>query len=165
MAGTSIKSRLVQAHPRWRGAHPRRIICRRLTGGSSPLARGTLPLGGESRRRRRLIPAGAGHMPGSTSSIVPLPAHPRWRGAHGGSVSLLTRKSGSSPLARGTWGRAVPHKANLTAHPRWRGAHRSVSVATDPETGSSPLARGTSGPSISGAGIEGLIPAGAGHIH
>ena len=90
------------AHPRWRGAHTRPNTPEKARFGSSPLARGTC------RRRiiknllQRLIPAGAGHMPPCQQAETPVPAHPRWRGAHDSSQTPYRPARGSSPLARGT---------------------------------------------------------------
>ena len=95
--------RLGAAHPRWRGAH-----CRRLTGllflvGSPPLARGTSTTGIRRGMPVRLIPAGAGHILHGFLGLIHMRAHPRWRGAHIRGSWEGGLAAGSSPLARGTF--------------------------------------------------------------
>ena len=70
------------AHPRSRGEHLRNPGRSHQTGGSSPLARGTLVRLGERFSCGGLIPARAGNTEPS-ASCVPRPwAHPRSRGEH-----------------------------------------------------------------------------------
>ncbi len=130
-------------YPRWRGEHAATSRSNLSQSGLSPLARGTR----DNRRCRplmaRFIPAGAGN----TLSPCLLPArravYPRWRGEHCWSVSSIFKRSGLSPLARGTHrnnGRSlilrrfIPAGAGNTSparllvcywsvYPRWRGEH------------------------------------------
>ena len=130
-------------HPRWRGEHRTAWISSVSSGGSSPLARGTLRAPVQQAARGRFIPAGAGN----THSKMPAPfsqtVHPRWRGEHIDAGYLTDYRIGSSPLARGTQrhtrrrqalGRFIPAGAGNTCpspspparpsvHPRWRGEH------------------------------------------
>ena len=151
------------AHPRSRGEHS--SIPRMMTRapGSSPLARGTLPLPGQEVLELRLIPARAGNTLGAGSIPCAGSAHPRSRGEHGGGVGFELLLRGSSPLARGTrlerrggcaGLRLIPARAGNTrywldyrrscpAHPRSRGEHHDYPSYTASATGSSPLARGT----------------------
>ena len=48
-------------YPRWRGELPRRLAQQSRPRGLSPLARGTLEMTKNARRRNRFIPAGAGN--------------------------------------------------------------------------------------------------------
>ena len=150
------------AHPRLRGEHEQDSPAAAVVDGSSPLTRGA-----RSRLRCRftlggLIPAYAG------STLLPLPpqttavAHPRLRGEHHLTCTLMAIGAGSSPLTRGApFGRSrigccvglIPAYAGSTApagaktaawraHPRLRGEHGgNVRRAARP-SGSSPLTRG-----------------------
>ncbi len=67
-------------YPRWRGELPRRLAQQSRPRGLSPLARGTLEMTKNARRRNRFIPAGAGnstHLPLSPGRGT---VYPRWRG-------------------------------------------------------------------------------------
>ena len=90
-------------------------------------------------------------------------AHPRSRGEHNPSLTLIGAVIGSSPLARGTPAarsvskpqlRLIPARAGNTdcsdwlsprapAHPRSRGEHSGAITSPSAMVGSSPLARGT----------------------
>ena len=130
-------------HPRSRGEHGSNQARPPVSFGSSPLARGTLRRRLPGVGRGRFIPARAGNTwaarPATTSTAV----HPRSRGEHAGSWSGTPRRTGSSPLARGTRGpaggpggadRFIPARAGNThpgrdlqvpvaVHPRSRGEH------------------------------------------
>jgi len=67
-------------HPRSRGERRRRLPRRRLTGGSSPLARGTRRPEGPQTPSTRFIPARAGNAISSTSPGNVTTVHPRSRG-------------------------------------------------------------------------------------
>ena len=138
-----VRVQLEAVHPRWRGEQARQWSAMRYPGGSSPLARGTEPIGPAGYPRLRFIPAGAGNSEnrGVGEGI--------WRG--------------SSPLARGTAGhravqrarqRFIPAGAGNSAagssavflsavHPRWRGEQPPHAPPPAQLNGSSPLARGT----------------------
>ena len=95
----------------------------------------------------------------------------------------LTRRGGSSPLARGTpdrqagdgaGHRLIPARAGNTtienrvgssppAHPRSRGEHSSRAAIAASRCGSSPLARGTPNLKANLVGVLRLIPARAGN--
>ena len=95
----------------------------------------------------------------------------------------MTPVAGSSPLARGTGGVAVPDaparrfipagagnsrdkpcvERMLTVHPRWRGEQRRSSAAQRYAPGSSPLARGTGLDCGLPHQFVRFIPAGAGN--
>ena len=151
--------------------------------GSSPLARGTLPILPLVSLGDRLIPARAGN----TSRMITLhalaTAHPRSRGEHRPRRRRIFAPHGSSPLARGTPNarlgaaesrRLIPARAGNTtpappavgekaAHPRSRGEHKIRFAATLSTCGSSPLARGTQKATGKRITRQRLIPARAGN--
>ena len=154
-----------------------------LPDGSSPLARGTLVVGGRRTGRQRFIPAGAGNTGDRDTERPPSSVHPRWRGEHPEPHEQIAGRAGSSPLARGThkFGqrevfsqRFIPAGAGntparffpspaLSVHPRWRGEHLRAKKARANNNGSSPLARGTRPRSARPARNQRFIPAGAGN--
>ena len=111
-------------------------------------------------------------------------AHPRSRGEHLRCGADAAFRSGSSPLARGTFTstqiqgstvRLIPARAgnisacaawaaSLTAHPRSRGEHSRLVVCGVSVGGSSPLARGTFTGDRAKSEVLRLIPARAGNI-
>ena len=133
----------VRAHPRWRGEHFEKPRDLQDFKGSSPLARGALPIQGLELATLGLIPAGAGSTQGRTGTPSRPWAHPRWRGEHRTTSRRSSASRGSSPLARGAHltslhlslqQRLIPAGAGSTvgeawkqldggAHPRWRGEH------------------------------------------
>ena len=151
------------AHPRSRGEHTRPMSLNLLSGGSSPLARGTQPRHRLVVEHRGLIPARAGNTLYTSRAGSVVRAHPRSRGEHRSSALQMSSNSGSSPLARGTQVECsadefklglIPARAGNTpsgqthptakrAHPRSRGEHRLSRLCRSFPTGSSPLARGT----------------------
>ena len=154
---------LERVHPRWRGEHEREGNEEEMQNGSSPLARGTLPVRQNQRLHARFIPAGAGNTPLPAPPAHQSAVHPRWRGEHRRLCRAGNSGCGSSPLARGTlaqvakmnvYQRFIPAGAGNTrwavmmlassaVHPRWRGEHVCRPVRGRPRNGSSPLARGT----------------------
>ena len=146
-AGTTvyhtIRNGVLGAHPRSRGDHANSSTTKKLSRGSSPLARGPRTLRRSRRRRCGLIPARAGTTWAKNIPAQPTWAHPRSRGDHDGSVPVAPFSSGSSPLARGprrSWTTQIPSfgliparagttaklvapKRSLWAHPRSRGDH------------------------------------------
>ncbi|CDM39384.1 hypothetical protein PPSAL_0769 [Ectopseudomonas oleovorans] len=170
-------------HPRWRGEHIKAHGDALFGGGSSPLARGTLPGSHSGLRGTRFIPAGAGNTSVRACRRLPGPVHPRWRGEHLKSSALYWMYCGSSPLARGTPGlgvdlhtdgRFIPAGAGNTfyvsskeapepVHPRWRGEHHHVENRHVSYSGSSPLARGTLKQLLLDRFVVRFIPAGAGN--
>ena len=133
----------------------------------------------------RIIPAFAGN---TFLPVLPNPPredHPRFRGEHILSHSLIRSVIGSSPLSRGTLGksfrrsslsRIIPAFAGNTClssardrrsadHPRFRGEHQFVIFFTQKGTGSSPLSRGTHTRNGDYALQPRIIPAFAGNTH
>ena len=132
-AGNTVKTTLPAsasaAHPRSRGEHLSTLFRPLSAGGSSPLARGTR----ERERVRlddvRLIPARAGNTSNPCGRGCRSSAHPRSRGEHQKAGKIVSRKVGSSPLARGTQQatetdrideRLIPARAGNTYQPRLR---------------------------------------------
>ena len=136
--------------------------CPRSCGGSSPLARGLLrgePLAGLAAG---IIPARAGFTARQWVEGIYVRDHPRSRGVYEHPPSLLLRRHGSSPLARGLREHGghgldlvgiIPARAGFTEtlncpvnspsdHPRSRGVYSSSISASHSAAGSSPLARG-----------------------
>ncbi len=154
-----------------------------LSGGLSPLARGTLHLFQRRDRCHRFIPAGAGNTIGSLPADLLSPVYPRWRGEHWKRQGFPCSRSGLSPLARGTRhpdepvfhaGRFIPAGAGNTCitrltlartpvYPRWRGEHASYQGQILLWQGLSPLARGTLISEVCARRQRRFIPAGAGN--
>ena len=170
------------AHPRSRGEHKPHVEFVTQRAGSSPLARGTRGVFFDRGCPLWLIPARAGNTTIRGPPLRPTGAHPRSRGEHSWSKTVMSNDPGSSPLARGTrslwWDMLpgtglIPARAGTTpqpltrpndsrAHPRSRGDHVPAVKFKLTEPGSSPLARGPqNGPGTS-AHYVGLIPARAG---
>ena len=138
------------AHPRSRGEHDNPKAAAAYRAGSSPLARGTLPADGRAGFSRGLIPARAGNTRTTTRASRHGGAHPCSRGEHSGSNPPILRRTGSSPLARGTLaivmgiiaiigliparagntGRIHRENAGAGAHPRSRGEHHPREPST-----------------------------------
>ena len=89
-------------YPRWRGEHLYLFDADRLTGGLSPLARGTPATTEKARQLIRFIPAGAGNTSFHLYFLMRIPVYPRWRGEHGEKYLVSRGITGLSPLARGT---------------------------------------------------------------
>ena len=130
-------------HPRSRGVYAPATTGRRMTAGSSPLARGLPVHQGLAGHGDRIIPARAGFTcPPSIGRAHP-PDHPRSRGVYPTLTSPHPRSTGSSPLARGLrnatscythCARIIPARAGFTRmrparalsprdHPRSRGVY------------------------------------------
>ena len=92
---------MATAHPRSRGADSVISSAHLSHLGSSPLARGGLPLPVRHLVGPRLIPARAGRTRRGSRIPLSAPAHPRSRGADHSSTGAQYAASGSSPLARG----------------------------------------------------------------
>ena len=172
-----------RAHPRSRGEHYHKQAKQMRDRDSSPLARGTRSPAAPLHRNARLIPARAGntYTPGVTVNAHS--AHPRSRGEHNPSLTLIGAVIGSSPLARGTPAarsvskpqlRLIPARAGNTpglspprrqwsAHPRSRGEHVLLKSGSVFDSGSSPLARGTRHVGFRVGRDTRLIPARAGN--
>ena len=170
-------------HPRWRGEQGIVKKHYRAHVGSSPLARGTVPIVAMANCPGRFIPAGAGNS--FCHGIFPdaESVHPRWRGEQVFSGRRRFLGVGSSPLARGTGcpmkcprrtQRFIPAGAGnsrcpvrtarpFSVHPRWRGEQVRFAALPADHHGSSPLARGTAARPGHLAAVCRFIPAGAGN--
>ena len=186
-AGNTSRNSVVQSsetvHPRRRGEHWRSARRRSAPLGSSPQARGTLPVSHTSRLFVRFIPAGAGNTRPSQCQCRRRPVHPRRRGEHRDDFTASACVAGSSPQARGTHGREavgtpvqrfIPAGAGNTVmstrtmhknsvHPRRRGEHMIPQIENSRELGSSPQARGTLNSFRDKLASKRFIPAGAGN--
>ena len=151
--------------------------------GSSPLARGTVFAYLDMTLGPRFIPAGAGNSFTPSAFFRAKAVHPRWRGEQMVAGKALSRKAGSSPLARGTGqlarflvcrvrfipagagnsGRVLFLPRRISVHPRWRGEQPFDYLPDRLGSGSSPLARGTVQSRITATVLGRFIPAGAGN--
>ena len=77
-----LSATVAQDHPRSRGVYDGSDPDGTLVRGSSPLARGLLPRGTQSRQGRRIIPARAGFTINVTGSSIQFRDHPRSRGVY-----------------------------------------------------------------------------------
>ena len=130
--------------------------------GSSPLARGLRKGPLRPSEGHRIIPARAGFTPYPHDLRHISVDHPRSRGVYASRRAPLSRKAGSSPLARGLLRRGPGRRRRRTDHPRSRGVYGFQAFALVVLVGSSPLARGL----LPGGAQEllqgGIIPARAG---
>ena len=92
----------VPVHPRLRGELATDTVSVTVTGGSSPLTRGTQQETFGARQRPRFIPAYAGNSNSLISFEVNMTVHPRLRGELNVDGLAAMDKYGSSPLTRGT---------------------------------------------------------------
>ena len=131
-------------HPRSRGVYLTRGAASRWFRGSSPLARGLLPVRGLDDGEHGIIPARAGFTSSGTRSTASSEDHPRSRGVYDQTDEETRLKNGSSPLARGLLdlgvqrgqaARIIPARAGFTGGCGGGGRPR-------PNNGSSPPARG-----------------------
>ena len=154
--------RVAQDHPRSRGVYFGSPALRVTQLGSSPLARGLLPVGARERDDVRIIPARAGF------TVTPK------------CISISSR--GSSPLARGLprpvagaglGAGIIPARAGFTRgadenrpvprdHPRSRGVYGDTHENIPEIIGSSPLARGLRATTLFVRRRRRIIPARAG---
>ena len=131
----------------------------------------------------RFIPARAGNTVAQVVERLVSPVHPRSRGEHSVREFHMSRRPGSSPLARGTQptprtipmsGRFIPARAGNTSgshttpststvHPRSRGEHPPKMSGNQQGSGSSPLARGTRAHPGRERPLRRFIPARAGN--
>ena len=149
-------------HPRSRGVYLIPLAGAGARPGSSPLARGLPGRVGGGAARPRIIPARAGFTPSTRVTSPSGRDHPRSRGVYVACASHSSRRSGSSPLARGLQVDVgeeglrpgiIPARAGFTPirtagppitrdHPRSRGVYLRRAHSGAPDRGSSPLARG-----------------------
>ena len=169
-------------HPRSRGVYEAIIEHIIDDAGSSPLARGLLPVGADGDRRGRIIPARAGFT-GDDEDVLPGPEdHPRSRGVYVQESRPSVSHAGSSPLARGLHNdlkniarrrRIIPARAGFTLfvivmhrwgkdHPRSRGVYSPSPSPSCGAAGSSPLARGLPDDGDPQQNVDRIIPARAG---
>ena len=169
-------------HPRSRGVYQLGPRGQLVPQGSSPLARGLLHVVGVKPALCGIIPARAGFTGPSTSKASHFEDHPRSRGVYSVPNPATSRKTGSSPLARGLrlpwvyrrqWSRIIPARAGFTVfaarrpsprrdHPRSRGVYTCWTLAMRAGLGSSPLARGLRLQPVEAIPGSGIIPARAG---
>ena len=171
-----------EAHPRSRGENGLTSAGTAVKAGSSPLTRGKHAIPAASATPMRLIPAHAGKTNPSFCPLMRGEAHPRSRGENGSACSIISVRSGSSPLTRGkhvaaaSWSARsglIPAHAGKTqtcppdldsfaAHPRSRGENYQYHLIRYQPSGSSPLTRGKpTHAACQGVGDR-LIPAHAG---
>ena len=129
-------------HPRSRGVYRRRMSAWCASRGSSPLARGLLPVMEDGAVRLGIIPARAGFTSRDGGWCCASWDHPRSRGVYSAPDRAARSAEGSSPLARGLRPRRL-----RSCHRRWiipaRAGFTKLQRGEDGTiTGSSPLARG-----------------------
>ena len=171
-----------RAHPRGCGADTGQRLWAQFTQGSSPRVRGRRRRVGRCRRRRGLIPAGAGQTGSAGVRLTPRRAHPRGCGADHRPSPGADLQQGSSPRVRGRrrfpaatcrWCGLIPAGAGQTssphppahsrrAHPRGCGADLLGGSRSLRLWGSSPRVRGRRACEVGDRRGHGLIPAGAG---
>ena len=181
-APPTCTSRPTADHPRSRGVYQRKGGSRRVTAGSSPLARGLPKAAWPDGVWAGIIPARAGFTRRRSRRSRGSPDHPRSRGVYNTFKYFTVELEGSSPLARGLLddGRAggvpggiIPARAGFTApadqpgrpgedHPRSRGVYFFPLRSEIIFSGSSPLARGLLDDGRAGGVPGGIIPARAG---
>ena len=150
-------------HPRGRGEHSSISFEIQRGDGSSPRARGTRTAGADRRSSWRFIPAGAGNTVLRATEPCRPPVHPRGRGEHGFSRSMLSRCGRFIPAGAGNTRCEAIWPAWATVHPRGRGEHIRACAAPAFASGSSPRARGTPIYLVQTASDSRFIPAGAGN--
>ena len=163
---TSLSRRVMRDHPRGGGEHAVTYAGLQVESGSSPRGRGARVADAWSRRRVRIIPAGAGSTSPLARSDRRNRDHPRGGGEHAAAAKSTNGPDGSSPRGRGAPGaqrphlsqaRIIPAGAGSTSarsprglsgwdHPRGGGEHASLSAMMVSERGSSPRGRGALSP-------------------
>ena len=169
-------------HPRSRGVYCHWGACPASRSGSSPLARGLLPLPAPRHPSPGIIPARAGFTPLRYHLVPERQDHPRSRGVYLIRSPRWAGAAGSSPLARGLlrdaapiaaalgiiparagFTRATPPSTPRTAdHPRSREVYHPASRPAPVRQGSSPLARGLPVADLRIRIADRIIPARAG---
>ena len=154
----------------------------RLSGGSSPLARGLPAPDVDTGPVCGIIPARAGFTGPGLAGPADAQDHPRSRGVYIAADERGKKATGSSPLARGLQNirillaqgrRIIPARAGFTTpsgaspsssgdHPRSRGVYRTRPWFKGSLRGSSPLARGLPLDVAQHPDLLGIIPARAG---
>ena len=156
--------RVVTCRPRTRGGHPIVTADAGIAPLSSPHTRGSSPPGLRLPLDRPVVPAHAGVIRSSTSTVCPGIGRPRTRGGHPRSRSNSVTMALSSPHTRGSSRGArglrgshpvVPAHAGVIpptparwrcwpGRPRTRGGHPSPTTAPSARRASSPHTRGSS---------------------
>ena len=169
-------------HPRSRGVYSPSSSKKPWGTGSSPLARGLLPVPVGEQGVGGIIPARAGFTHDAVPDGLDPRDHPRSRGVYHPAPPHVRRPEGSSPLARGLHPligqggshiRIIPARAGFTGrraairrrpgdHPRSRGVYGFQAFALVVLVGSSPLARGLPSKLPGPPMVGGIIPARAG---
>ena len=169
-------------HPRSRGVYVEQTDAVETDPGSSPLARGLLPMIRNLQTNGGIIPARAGFTQYGPGGRTEPEDHPRSRGVYAIMGMDDETLMGSSPLARGLliipaprrvrqW--IIPARAGFTPsgmvlifatrdHPRSRGVYRPGRSRVRRSWGSSPLARGLPWPRSEILRPGRIIPARAG---
>ena len=137
-----MKVRAYTDHPRSRGVYSRIEKAPASPVGSSPLARGLLPVHTSRVKALRIIPARAGFTRWVRSHFQKAADHPRSRGVYSNDLVVRDAEPGSSPLARGLPKLPERGPKSGTDHPRSRGVYTTIRSLFSELTGSSPLARG-----------------------
>ena len=130
--------------------------------GSSPLARGLLPIDLDDSGPDRIIPARAGFTEVVWRDTEAHSDHPRSRGVYHKRGPRHIEIHGSSPLARGLRDKARNNDGQIVDHPRSRGVYGILHRVEARELGSSPLARGLHPVRHRQVPLPGIIPARAG---
>ena len=130
--------------------------------GSSPHTRGAPVTMCGRIRSRGIIPAYAGSTSRELASSATMRDHPRIRGEHAVTGSLIVTRSGIIPAYAGSTARPVYRAPGDEDHPRIRGEHDTVDVERAVGPGSSPHTRGARGPGIPSHEWCRIIPAYAG---
>ncbi|VEA02659.1 Domain of uncharacterised function (DUF2825) [Salmonella enterica subsp. salamae] len=153
----------VTVYPRSRGEHINAFAQIAVSGGLSPLSRGTQQGDIYEAKNWRFIPALAGNTPQPSFSTSRSSVYPRSRGEHSVCYPPGFQRIGLSPLSRGTHypflikndlGRFIPALAGNTnaaaqlleyaaVYPRSRGEHLYNVAIASVKDGLSPLSRGT----------------------
>ena len=149
-------------HPRSRGVYWARAWVEGRLAGSSPLARGLRTIVPVKVGGRGIIPARAGFTGRPALARGAVRDHPRSRGVYRPAGTNSSRRSGSSPLARGLLRVSISSSGDPADHPRSRGVYTTASVHLRVYAGSSPLARGLQRGEISFVTGSRIIPARAG---
>ncbi len=132
-------------HPRVRGAHRRPPRNPRPPVGPSPRARGSPWFVWRVLADVRSIPACAGLTRDNPPSVTVCQVHPRVRGAHADTPTIVTCRGGPSPRARGSPITAIISDQRAGPSPRARGSRRRR-IRRDPANRSIPACAGLTWP-------------------
>ena len=130
-------------HPRMRGEHIANVDGGPDMQGSSPHARGTLPIVKQYVFRDGIIPACAGNAAASARPRCQSRDHPRMRGEHQLRADSGGGLRGIIPACAGNTDVSLTPRPEAGDHPRMRGEHENREPNDNAVGGSSPHARGT----------------------